>query len=149
MARKEYTGKLFQTYLDSDRAWEVIEYKSMGYNRDIDEIYPAHFITETKPEEQLNYLHSVLFKNEKYKIYDGMLNDYVLTSLGRVINIKIQTQLIAYFKSTSLIILIRNNKINLADEFMKYEWPFTIDGIKRTYDKYKWRYTIGLKKFHY
>ena len=47
MARSDYKGKQFYVYLDSEKAWEVIEKRLMGYDIDVlDELYPEHFDTD-------------------------------------------------------------------------------------------------------
>ena len=149
MAREYYTGKLFNTYLNSEAAWEIIEYKAMGYDKDIDVLYPEHFKIEQKHTDYKQFLDTLLLPKEQYHIFDDKLDNYILTSNGRIINAKTNTQVFVYFKQHCIVCHIRNIKIDLTTEFMKYGWSFNIDDIRRTYDKYKWRYQWKGIRHHY
>ena len=46
MGKPYYTSSMFVTYLDGDKAWDMIEKKVMGQDVDLDDLYPEHFITE-------------------------------------------------------------------------------------------------------
>ena len=140
MGIPHYSSNLFYCYLDSNKAWEVIETKTMGYDRDVDELYPENFLTE---KNMLNYddkIKSLLFPDEQYHLFDSRCEDYALTSLGRVFNVKLMNQLSVYFQIESLVTLIRDTKFNIATEFTKHNWPFNIDNIKQLYNDNKWKY---------
>jgi len=149
MARTEYTSKQFCTYLDAEKAWEVIEYKLMGYDRDIDELYPEHFLVEKQMIAQQELLSKLLMSGEQFKILENEYSGYALTSNGRVFNTKSGNQIVVYFKKDQIVVSIRSNRINLATEFMKYGWSFNIDEVKRLYEKNKWKHLWGIKKINY
>ena len=46
MGKPNYDSKMFCTYLDGDKAWLLIEQKVMGYDVNLDTLYPEHFLTE-------------------------------------------------------------------------------------------------------
>ena len=140
MGIPHYSGKQFHCYLDSNKAWEVIEAKTMGYDRDIDELYPKNFITENNMANYNDKIQQLLFPEEQYYLFDNRCEDYALTSLGRVFNVKLLKQLSVYFSSKRMVTLIRDRKFDIATEFAKHNWPFNIDTIKRTYNDNKWKY---------
>lgn len=142
MGIPHYSSQHFYCYLDSNKAWEVIEGKTMGYDRDIDELYPENFITENNIANYNKAIQQLLLPDEQYYLFDSRCEDYALTSLGRIFNVKYLNQLSVYFSSVSLITLIRDRKFNIATEFAKHNWPFNIDTIKHTYNNYKWKYCI-------
>jgi len=131
---------MFYTYLDGDKAWEIIEKKTMGYDANIDELYPEHFVTEVTAIRNEEKLKSLLLPDEQYYMFDGDCDNYCITSLGRIFNAKYGTQNKVYFAKDRITTNIRNTKIYFAAEFMKMGWPFNIDSIKRNYDNYKWGY---------
>lgn len=149
MARQHYTSKQFCTYLDANKAWDIIEYKTMGYDRDIDELYPEHFLIEKQADKNKKLLDSILLSGEQYAELEGKCVGYVLTSNGRVINLKSGNQTSIYFKQNTITISVRDIRMDLATEFMKYGWPFDKNEIKRLYDKYKWKYLWGLNRINY
>lgn len=138
MASAEYNSRQFQVYLDAEKAWEVIEYKAMGYDRTVDELYPKEFITENNIQKYADILNKLLIDNEQYVLLDGMCEGYALTSFGRVINCKYGSIVIIYFSNQSLSVSIRGVKIDFAGQFMKMGWSYDIDTIKHIYNKNKW-----------
>ena len=141
MATAHYKGKLFYTYLDSERAWEVIEKRLMGYDIDVlDELYPDHFDTDKNTIKYEKTIAKMLLKEEQYKLLKGKCDGYAVTSLGRVLNVKHPNQVIVYLSKERVVTSVRNIKIFLADEFAEMGWPFSVDNIKQQYDKNKWKY---------
>jgi hypothetical protein len=61
MAIPYYSSSMFITYLDGDKAWDLIERKAMGYDVDMDELYPEHFITEVTSVKYLENILPLLF----------------------------------------------------------------------------------------
>jgi hypothetical protein len=90
----------------------------------------------------------MLIPEEQYKLLSGILDGYCITSLGRVLNIKNPNQVIVYFAKDRISTSIRSIKIFLLDEFMKMNWEFNVDTIKRNYDKYKWKYQRSGINYH-
>lgn len=140
MPTANYNGKLFYTYLDSDRAWELIEKKTMGYDVDIDELYPEHFQTDKTALNYQKVLDKMMLEGEEYKLLDDKCDGYAITSYARIINAKHINQVIIYISRYNAKTSVRNVKIDFMTEFEKYDWPFNINNIKRTYDKNKWNY---------
>jgi len=140
MGTSYYDSKMFYTYLDGDKAWEMIERKAMGHDVDLDKLYPDHFITEVTSVVNEEKIQSMLFPDEQYHMFDGDCDNYAITSLGRIFNAKYGTQNKVYIAKDRITTNIRTTKIYFAAEFMKMGWPFDIDEVKRTYDKYKWAY---------
>jgi hypothetical protein len=112
----------------------------MGYNRDIDELYPEDYITENNETRYSELINTVLLKDEEYHMLEGDCNGYILTSFGRVINIKHYHQCTVYFAKERITTTVRKTKLYFAAEFMNYGWSFNIDTIKRKYDNNKWKY---------
>jgi len=93
---------------------------------------------------QLNVLWSIL-----YVELEGKYAGYALTSNGRMINLKSGNQTSAYFKKDHIVVPVRDIRMDLATEFMKYGWSFDKDEIKRLYDENKWKYLWGLNRVNY
>jgi hypothetical protein len=140
MATSYYDSKMFYTYLDGDKAWEMIEKKAMGYDVDFDTLYPEHFITEVTSIKNEENIQSMLLPNEQYYMFEGDCDNYAITSLGRIFNAKYGTQSKVYIAKDRITTNIRTTKIYFAAEFMKMGWPFNIDNIKQLYDNNKWAY---------
>jgi len=140
MATAAYNGKLFYTYLDSDRAWELIEKKTMGYDVDIDELYPEHFQTDKTALNYQKVLDKMMVEGEEYKLLDDKCDGYAITSFAGIINAKHINQTLIYISKHNVRSSIRTIKIDMATEFAKYNWPFNINNIKRIYDENKWEY---------
>ena len=140
MGKPYYTSSMFVTYLDGDKAWDMIEKKVMGQDVDLDELYPEHFITEVTSVTNEENIQSLLFPDEQYHLFEGDCDNYCITSLGRIINAKYKTQSKVYIAKDRITTTIRSIKIYFAAEFMKMGWSFDIDKIKRDYDNNKWAY---------
>jgi len=135
-----YTSSMFVTYLDSDKAWDLIEKKVMGQDVDMDELYPEHFITEVTSARNEENIKQLLIPDEQYHMFEGDCDNYCITSLGRIFNAKYGTQNKVYIAKNKITTNIRSTKIYFVAEFMKQGWPFNIDNIKQLYDDNKWAY---------
>jgi len=135
-----YTSSMFITYLDADKAWDLIERKVMGQDVDMDDLYPEHFITEVTSARNEENIKPLLFPDEQYHMFGAECDNYAITSYGRIFNANLSTQSKVYFYQEDIKVCVRLNKINFAPEFMKHGWSFDIDEIKRRYDENKWRY---------
>ena len=142
MAIPYYSSSMFITYLDGDKAWDLIERKAMGYDVDMDELYPEHFITEVTSVKYLENILPLLFPDEQYHMFDGECNNYCITSYGRIFNANLVTQSKVYFGQEDIKVCVRLTKIHFATEFMKHGWSFNIDEVKRRYDDNKWSYHL-------
>ena len=140
MGKPYYTSSMFITYLDGDKAWDMIEKKVMGQDVNLDDLYPEHFITEVTSVNNEEKIQSMLFPDEQYYMFEGDCDNYCITSLGRIFNAKYGTQNKVYFATDRISTTIRQTKIYFAAEFMKHGWSFNIDTIKRDYDNNKWSY---------
>ena len=140
MGKPYYTSSMFVTYLDSDKAWDMIEKKVMGQEVNLDDLYPEHFITEVTSVQNVEKIQSMLFPDEQYYMFEGECDNYCITSLGRIFNAKYRAQNKVYFAQTRITTNIRTVKIYFAAEFMKQGWSFNIDEIKQRYDDNKWAY---------
>ena len=149
MATANYNSKQFYIYLDSEKAWEVIEKRLMGYDIDVlDELYPDDWDVEKNASKYQSTLNKMLLPNEEYKLLQGKLDGYCVTSLGRILNVKHPNQVIVYFAKGRISTSIRNVKVYLVDEFKEMGWEFNVDNIKRKYDKYKWKYQRSGINYH-
>jgi len=92
MATSHYDSKMFYTYLDGDKMWELIEQKVMGHDVNFDKLYPEHFITEVTSIKNEENIQSMLLPDEQYYLFDGDCDNYAITSLGRIFNAKYGTQ---------------------------------------------------------
>ena len=135
-----YSSSMFITYLDGDRAWDLIEKKVMGQDVDLDDLYPEHFITEVTSARNEENIKPLLLSGEQYHMFGAECDNYCITSYGRILNANLITQSKVYFSQDNIKVNVRLTKINFATEFMKHGWPFNIDEIKRRYDENKWRY---------
>lgn len=140
MATAAYKGKLFYTYLDSEKAWEMIENKVLGNNVDIDELYPEHFHTDKNAIKYQQVLDKMMLEGEQYTLLEGKCEGYAITSFGRIINTKHINQTLVYISKKGVKTSIRGIKIDFATEFIKHGWQFIINDIKRIYDENKWDY---------
>ena len=149
MATANYNSKQFYCYLDSEKAWEVIEKRLMGYDIDVlDELYPEEWDTDKNAIKYKEVLDKMLFEGEEYTLLAGKIEGYCLTSFGRLLNVRYPNQVIVYFAKDRITTSVRNIKIYFAAEFMKMGWPFNIDEIKRKYNKYKWKYQKSGINYH-
>ena len=140
MGKPFYTSSMFVTYLDGDKAWDMIEKKVMGQDVDLDDLYPEHFISEVTSVQNEEKIQSLLLPDEQYHMFGGDCDNYCITSLGRIFNAKYGTQNKVYIAKDRITTNIRSTKIYFTAEFMKMGWPFNIDTIKRDYDNNKWSY---------
>ena len=131
---------MFVTYLDGDKAWDMIEKKVMGQDVNLDDLYPEHFISEVTSVQNEDKIQSMLLPGEQYYMFEGDCDNYCITSYGRIFNAKYGTQNKVYIAKDRISTNIRTTKIHFAAEFMKMGWPFNIDEIKQRYDNYKWSY---------
>ena len=138
MAVAEYNSRQFQVYLDAEKAWELIEYKAMGYDRDIDELYPEEFIIENNIQKYTDILNKILMPNEQYVFLDGLCEGYAITSFGRIINCRYGNIVTIYFTKNRLSVSIRGTKIDFAAEFAKHGWHYDMDKVKHIYNENKW-----------
>ena len=145
MATASYKGKLFYTYLDSEKVWEMIEKKTMGYNVNDDDLYPEHFHTDKNEIKYSQVLDKIMLEGEEYKLLEGKCDGYAITSFARIINAKHINQTLVYISTRNIQSSIRNVKIHFATEFAKYGWSFNINNIKRIYDENKWNYRQPLR----
>jgi len=65
MGTPHYSGPMFYTYLDSDKAWEIIEQKIMGYDVSLDKLYPDHFLTEVTSIKNEKKIQSMIMPAEE------------------------------------------------------------------------------------
>jgi len=135
-----YSSSMFITYLDGDKAWELIEKKVMGQDVDMDELYPEHFITEVTSARNEENIKPLLLSGEQYHMFEAECDNYCITSYGRIFNANLMTQSKVYFANDNIKVSVRLTKLNFATEFMKLGWEFDIDAIKQRYDVNKWRY---------
>ena len=140
MATAAYKGKLFYTYLDGERAWEMIEKKTMGYDVDTDELYPEHFLTYKNALNYQKVLDKMMLEGEQYQLLNDKCEGYAITSFARVLNAKHINQVLVYISKKGVKTSIRGIKIDFATEFTKHGWQFIINDIKRIYDENKWTY---------
>jgi len=140
MGKPYYTSSMFVTYLDGDKAWDMIEKKVMGQDVNLDDLYPEHFISEVTSVQNEDKIQSMLLPGEQYYMFEGDCDNYCITSYGRIFNAKYGTQNKVYIAKDRISTNIRTTKIHFAAEFMKMGWPFNIDEIKQRYDNYKWSY---------
>jgi hypothetical protein len=142
MGKPYYTSSMFVTYLDGDKAWDMIEKKVMGQDVNLDDLYPEHFITEVTSVRNEENIQSMLIPDEQYHMFEGDCDNYCITSYGRIINANLMTQSKVYFSHDNIKVCIRTTKIYFATEFMKHGWSFNIDEVKRRYDDNKWSYHL-------
>jgi hypothetical protein len=139
----------FHTYLDSDKAWDIIENKVLGYDVDIDDLYPESFIVETTSLQYGINVQLILLEGEEYVLLEGDCDNYCITSFGRVLNCKYLTQNTVYFgKNNRVTTQVRSTKILLGKEFSKQGWTFNSNNIQQIYDKYEWRYCKAKVFYH-
>jgi len=120
MATAAYKGKLFYTYLDSEKTWELIENKVLGNNVDIDELYPEHFHTDKNAIKYQQVLDKMMLEGEEYVLLEGKCEGYAITSFARVLNVKHINQVLVYISKKGVKSSIRNIKLDCATEFMKH-----------------------------
>ena len=140
MGKSHYDSKMFYTYLDGDKAWLLIEQKTMGHNINFDTLYPEHFITEVTSVVNEEKVQSMLLPDEQYSLFSGDCDNYAITSLGRIFNAKYGTQSKVYIAKDRITTNIRTTKIYFKQEFENQGWEFNIDEIKHNYDKHNWAY---------
>jgi hypothetical protein len=140
MSKPKYDGKMFCTYLDGDKAWQLIEQKTMGHNVNLDDLYPEHFLTEITSVANEEKIQPMLLPDEQYYMFEGDCDNYCITSLGRIFNAKYGAQNKIYIAKDRITTNIRTTKVYFAAEFMKMGWSFNIDTIKQLYDNNKWSY---------
>jgi len=143
MATASYTGKLFVTYLDSDKVWELIEQKTMGYDVDVDDLYPEHFKTDKTAIKYEKIISKIILEGEEYKLLEDICDGYAITSFARIINVKHIKQVLVYISKRAIKTSVRYVKIDFATEFAKYGWSFNINDIKSIYNENKWDYKIS------
>lgn len=138
MTKNFYKSAKFKVYLDAEKAWEVIEYKAMGYNRNIDELYPDAFQTETISKGYNNTITEILVPGEKYDLLQDQWFGYAITSYGRLISLRHNKMLGVYVKTKDITTDLRNKKVKFSEEFKKRGWNFNIQNIINNYKTYEW-----------
>lgn len=116
-------------YIDPDLAWEYIE---MG--RDTDGLYPAKWKTKSKFPIEL------LLEGEQHQFLNAPLDDYVLTSLGRVFSVAQNKpkQLSPNIYQYSIAMSIRDIRVNILNRMDALGWHKTFNEIKDIYISNKW-----------
>ena len=141
MGLTKYKSTQFYCYLDSEKAWDIIENKVLGHEVDMDVLYPESFIVENTILQYEKNIQPILLSGEDYYLLDGDCDNYCITSYGRILNAKYLTQNTIYFyKNNRVITQVRSTKLLLAKEFKKQNWHFDVNQIQQIYDKHKWRY---------
>ena len=148
MGKPYYTSSMFITYLDGDKAWDLIEKKVMGQDVDMDELYPEHFITEVTSARNEENILPLLFPDEQYHMFGAECDNYAITSYGRIFNANLATQSKVYFYQEDIKVCIRLTKLKFMPEFAKHGWSFDIDTIRQRYDENKWRYLYKGTKYN-
>jgi hypothetical protein len=125
MPKAGYHSKSFVIYLDTEKVWEYIE---MG--KDIDELYPDEFKTETVLEQNYKKATQILEDGEQFVFLDFTHGDYIITSYARVYNFK-HNRFIGLQNNKKikkeLNVIIRDKKISLRELFEQQGWKFNYD----------------------
>jgi hypothetical protein len=125
MPKAGYHSKSFVIYLDAQKVWEYIE---MG--KDIDELYPDEFKTETVLEQNYKKATQILEDGEQFVFLDFTHGDYIITSYARVYNFK-HNRFIGLQNNKKikkeLNVIIRDKKISLRELFEQQGWKFNYD----------------------
>ena len=145
MVKALYSSKRFVFYPDAEKAWELIE---MG--KDIDELYPDSYKTEKLEIDYYKQIIPALLEGEEYKMLDGKLFGYAVTSYARIINVaKNNMSILLYFSQNDITSLVRTIKVSIKQEFNKNGWPFIYEDIKKMYKDNDWKIKIRRNQIEY
>lgn len=134
MPKLNYTSEAFYVYLDPNKVWEYIE---MG--KDVDELYPDHFKEEIYLKEQHNILKNILLPGEQYGYLDNeFVSDYVITSLGRIINSNRGKTVKLYYTKGTIYHSIRDMRVDTLEEMNKYGWISDTKTVKTNHKNNNW-----------
>ena len=118
-------------YIDPELAWQYIE---MG--RDVDDLYPEKWnVTYSLPK-------SYLLPGEKYHFLTNNLTPYAMTSLGRIFSCfnNQPKQLVPSVYKHSIIITLRDVKINVLGKLKEYGWNKNVVDVYDIYMTYRWKF---------
>jgi len=114
----------------------------MGYDVDVDDLYPEHFQTDKTALKYHQLMNKMVLEGEEYKLLEDMCDGYAITSFARIINVKHIKQVLVYISKRAIKTSVRYVKIDFATEFAKYGWSFNINDIKCIYNENKLDYKI-------
>ena len=120
-------------YISDDEYYEL---EKLIYNdKPLNKYYKKH---EDKYDD--SWLQQVLKEDEVFKYIENHDN-YVLTTYGRVFNIKTMRQVKPSLCVNSFTINLRECAVNFKKEFINNGWIYSPSFIKEQYNKHGWKIT--------
>lgn len=127
-------------YLDGERAWEVIEY---GLDNDV--LYPKEMLYDETNIRNEDWLLASLLPGEEYACIGETGGDYVITSLGRVMNCKLKNVLRAYINYSNVTISIRYATMHIETLMKEHNYDYNLEEIVNRYIDNEWVYVWNTK----
>jgi hypothetical protein len=121
------------TYLNQDQTWWLIE-----NNLPLDRLYPNKMNSKNIDNSYEKFIEPILQDGEQYALLTDNLEDYVITSYGRMFNCKTKNQvksLSSEAKLDDIRIDIRRHKVLLKPLFEEQGWSFNAKQILKQYEK--------------
>ena len=85
------------------------------------------------------WLQQVLKEDEVYKYLESPVDNYAITTYGRVFNIKTMRQVKPSLHVNTFTVSLKDCSINFKREFIKNNWIYSPSFIKEQYKKYGWK----------
>ena len=131
----QYNSEKFHVYLDPEKVWEYIE---LGKN--VDDLYPDHFKEEIYLKEQSDTINAILLPGEHWGyLSNEFISDYVITSLGRIINSKRGKTVKLYYTKATIYHSVRDMRIDTLNEMTKHGWISDVETVKNNHRSNKWK----------
>lgn len=122
---------------------EVAEYEKLIYN-DLDVV---KHIKKQSQEYDDSWIKDVLKEDETYIVLQHPLDNYALTSFGRIFNIKSMRQIKLNLTNNSFTITIKGKTINVKKLFVENGWIYSGSLLRQKHDQYKWGYCEVFPKY--
>ena len=122
---------------------DIQDYEAAIYN-DLD---ITDLIKGDIPEVDYSFLDRIMVEDEIYAPLEGLIDDYYITTFGRIISTKRMKTIKPSIYTNSIAVLVRQELVNFKKEFIRLGWIYSPSLIKEKYKKYNWPvYQLNKKK---
>lgn len=103
------------------------------------------YLDKIIPELDDSWVNDFLKEDEAFDYLEGELNNYVITTYGRVFNLKTKKTVMPSVSGTNLNVMLKGKVTSYKTEFARLGWVYSFSFIMDIYAKYKWKYYVGYK----
>lgn len=143
MENTKKEGLKLKLQLHQPKKWErhnwvtekdIDDYEAAIYN-DLD---ITHLIKGDIPEVDYSFLDRIMVEDEVYAPLEGLLDDYFITTFGRIISTRRMKTVKPNMFSNSINVSLRQEPVSLKKEFIRLGWIYSPSLIKEKYKQYNW-----------